>query len=157
MRNALLGAGLGLAVLWLPSCGGGNSSSNPTPVPTPTPVPVTTNIFSRPFSVIAAPAGSAVYGSQDVSVPNSGQVEVTFDYTLATSDIDIVVTPTSCTDGVVAYNGGCTVMGSDKAPATASKRARVVFQLSSASTIRIWIYSFANVPESGVLNVLLTR
>jgi len=156
MRRAILAAGLGFAVLLLPSCGG-DSPSTPTPVPTPTPAPVTTNIFSRPFSVVAAPAGSAVYGFQDVSVPNGGQVEVTFDYTFASSDIDMVVTPTTCLDAVAAYNSQCTVLSSDKAPASASKRARVVFQLSAASAIRVWIYSFAEVPESGVLNVLLTR
>jgi hypothetical protein len=82
---------------------------------------------------------------------------VTFDCTFASSDIDLVVTQTTCGDPAAAYNSQCTVLGSDKTPATPLKRAQASFQLTAASTLRIWIFSFANVQESGVLNVLLTR
>ncbi len=90
-------------------------------------------------------------------MPNAGQVEVTFDYTFSSSDIDMVVTPTICSDGVAAYNSQCTVLAADKALASSTRQTRVVFQLTAASTIRVWIYTFAEVPESGVMNVLLTR
>ena len=147
---------LAVSCLLLPACGGGGGGSPTAPQPTPVPAPVTTNIFSRPFSVVGAPSNDVVYGIQDVSVPNPGQVQVTFDCTLSTSDIDVVVTPTTCTDALSAYNSQCTVNGLDQAnpPGT---RATVTFTLSAAGTIRIWIYNFTPAAESGVLNVLLTR
>jgi hypothetical protein len=148
---------LAVSCLLLPACGGGGGGGSPTaPQPTPTPAPTTTNIFSRQFSVDGAPTNDAVYGIQDVSVANSGQVQVTFDWTFSTSDIDLVVTPTTCTDALAAYNSQCTVNGSDKAnpPGT---RASVTFALSAAGSIRIWIFNFTPAAESGVLNVLLTR
>ena len=156
MRNVRCFLGLVL-ILCLPACGGGGSTPTSVPTPTPTPAPVTTNIFSRPFSVAGAPSGIVVYGFQDVSVPNAGQVEVTFDYTFATSDIDLVVTTSSCTDYFAAYNSQCTVLGEDKGLPTPAKRARVTFQVTAATTIRVWIYNFTSAAESGVLNVLLTR
>jgi hypothetical protein len=140
----------------MPACGGGGGGSPTAPTATPTPAPVATNIFSRPFSVAGAPADDAVYGIQDVSVPNSGQVQVTFDWTFSTSDIDIVVTPTTCTDAVSAYLAQCTVHGADRADPPGT-RASVTFQLTAAGAIRIWIYNFTPAAESGILNVVLTR
>jgi hypothetical protein len=145
-----------LIALLLPACGGSSGTSS-TPVATPTPAPTTRNIFSRNFSVGGNPSSdSVIFGFQDVSVPAAGQIEVIFDYTFATSDIDIVVTPTTCSDFTAAYNSQCTVHGSDKGPATATKRARTTFNLTAAGNIRIWIYNFTPAAESGVLNVLLT-
>ena len=154
MRSAC-GAVL-VSCLLMPACGGGGGGSPTAPAATPTPAPVTTNIFSRPFSVTGAPAEDAVYGFQDVSVPNAGQVQVTFDWTFSTSDIDLVVTPDTCTDPLGAYNSQCTVHGSDKADPPGT-RASVTFSLSAAGTIRVWIFNFTPAAESGVLNVLLTR
>ncbi len=156
MRNVRYFLGL-LLILCLPACGKSSSSPTPIPTPTPTPAPVTTNIFSRPFSLRDVAPGFYLFSFQDVSVPNAGQVEVTFDYTFATSDIELVLTDTTCPSNSAAYNNQCTVLGSDKALAHPSKRARVVLQVSSATTIRIWIYKFTNAAESSVLNVFLTR
>lgn len=142
--------------LLLPACGGGGGGSPTAPQPTPTPAPVATSVFSRPFSVAGAPAGDVVYGYQDVPVPNSGQVQVTFDWTFSSSDIDLVVTPTTCTDFFAAYNSQCTVHGADRADPPGT-RATVNFSLTAAATIRIWVYNFTQAAESGVLNVTLTR
>ena len=137
--------------LLLPACGGGDGGSPTAPQPTPTPAPVTTSIFNRSYSIAAFGAGY-----QDISVPNSGTVEVTFDWTFSTSDIDLVVTPTSCTDWYSAYSSFCQVLGSDKTPAGV-KRARVSLSMSAAGTIRVWVYNFTSVNESGVLSATLTR
>ena len=160
-------ATLASVALLLPGCG----SNPPTgvPIPSPTPAPVTTNIFSRPFEGLVYPYQSCLFGLpgtgqaciafffQDVSVSNSGQVEVRFDYTFDTSDIRMIVTQDSCQDPFAAYNGVCPALGSDKAGPKASKRADVVFQLPAATTIRVWVYNFTHNQESGVLSVLLTH
>ena len=150
----------GLAILsmavCLPACNGGGSGPTPVPTPTPTPAPVTRNIYSAPFTVPAGAAGLVGIGVVDVSVPSAGLVEVLFDYTFATSDIDMVVTTTTCTDPVAAYTGACTTLGSERDPPNASKRSRVAFQVTVASNIRIWIFVFTPDQESGILNVFLT-
>ena len=155
MKRCYLGTCLLLAVL-LPACGSSTPTNN-TPATTQPPAPVTTTIFNRPFGVLGAPQGQFIYGFQDVSVPNSGQVEASFDYTFASSDIEMVVTQTTCTDPVSAYQASCTSLGSDKNAPKANKRADVGFQLSAAGNIRIWIYNFTAAQESGVLNVNLTH
>lgn len=140
-----------VSALW--SCG--KSGDGPTP-PTPTPAPpTTTTVFNQGYSVEAGAGPTApAIGFQDVNVPNTGDVVVTFDWTRTSSDVDLVVTPPSCSSGVTAYNGGCTVHGSDKSFA---KPARVAFTVISPGTIRIWVYNFSTTIESGVLNVTLTR
>jgi hypothetical protein len=152
VRGRLAGA---LALLaGLTACGGGGSSPT-TPVVTQPPAPTTSSIFSRPYSVGAGLGGGVPnFGFQDVSVPNAGTVQVSFDWTFASSDIDVVVTPASCPDGVSAYFGSCTVLGEDKG---FNKPARAQFNVSASQSIRVFVYNFASVQESGVLNVLLTR
>jgi hypothetical protein len=145
-----------VSCLLLPSCGGGDSGSPTSPPPTGPPAPITTSIYSQPFSVSGAPAGSFVFGSEDVSVPNSGNVQVTFDWTFSNSDIDLVVTDTACPDPFSAFAGVCNVHGSDTGAPPAT-RATVTFSLSAAASIRIWVYNFTPANESGVLSVLLTR
>jgi len=89
-----------------------------------------------------------------VSVPSSGRVDVSFDWTFASSDLDMVVTRTDCISGASAYSGNCFAFGSDK---STRKPARVTFDSTGAVVIRVWIVNFAQVQESGVMNVLLTR
>jgi hypothetical protein len=155
MKRCYLGTAVVLALL-LPACGSSTTTTS-TPATTQPPAPLTTTIFNRPFSVAGAPQGHVIYGFQDVSVPNSGQVEASFDYTFASSDIEMVVTQTTCSDPASAYQASCTTLGSDKNAPKASKRADVVFQLSAAGSIRIWIFNFTPAQESGVLNVNLTH
>jgi hypothetical protein len=140
----------------LPACGSSNPT-NSTPPTTQPPQPITTTIYNRPFGVAGAPQGNFIYGHVDVSVPNSGQVEASFDYTFTSSDIEMVLTQATCSDPVSAYQGGCTTLGSDKQPVRASKRADVIFQQAAAGSVRIWVYNFTAAQESGVLNVNLTH
>ncbi len=153
-RSAGLAAGLLMAAV-LPACGGGGgNNNNPTPVPTPTPR-TTTTVYSQGFSVEAGfGGGNPNFGAVDVNIPNTGDVAVTFDWTFASSDIDLVVSSISCTDGGGAYVGSCTVFGSDKG---FTKPARVNLTVTSPGFIRIWVYNFATIRESGVMNVTLTR
>ena len=138
----------------LPACGGG-SDSPMTPVVTQPPAPTTSSIFSRPYAVGAGFGGGVPnFGFQDVNVPNPGAVQVNFDWTFAASDVDIVVTAASCPDGAAAYFGNCAVLGEDKG---FTKPARAQFNVAGAQVIRVFVYNFATVQESGVLNVLLTR
>src|SRR5574340_23390 len=148
--NGIVGV---LLTLSLSACGGKSSSTNATPVPTPTPAPSTRSLFSQPFSVAAAPRNGYVYGFQDVRVPNSGQVQVTFDYTFASSFLDMVVTSDTCSDYAAAYNGQCIALGADRSSPRSARQARATFQATAATTIRIWVYNFSSVMESGVMNV----
>jgi hypothetical protein len=155
MKRGLLLAILGLAVSVCAGCGGGGSQSSPAaplPPPAPAPAPVTTSLLSQPTVVPGNAAGGLISTSVDVAVPYAGTVNVSFDWMLASSDVDLVVTGSGCNDGSAAYTGGCTAYGADRSqlkPATAS------FPMSGAGTIRIWLYNFASAPESGLLTVTI--
>jgi hypothetical protein len=155
MKKAILLVVSGLAVSVFSSCGS-SSNDGPTPVVTPTPAPVTTSLYSIGTSVPAAPAGGFVYTPNgiDVNVPYAGTVTASFDWTFTTSDIDMVVTRNDCTDYVGVLTRTCTVLGSD---VSARKPASVTFTMTSAGVIRIWLFSYATVPESGVLNVTIVH
>jgi hypothetical protein len=149
-RVAALMAAAGLALAFS-ACKGSNTT--PTPVPTPAPR-ITTTVFNQGYSVSAGSSGTPFIGVQDVNIPDTGDVVVAFDWTNPASDIDLVITSPSCTSGISAYNNQCTVHGSDKA---FSKPARVSFTVVSPGAVRIFVYNWATVPESGVLSVMLTH
>ncbi len=80
-----LGAAL---VAGLPGCGGSSSPTAP-PVTTPTPVPCTqTKVYG---DVGFTPARTLIF--DNFAVPNNGRLDITLDWTLATSPIGFYLVP----------------------------------------------------------------
>ena len=153
-RAATLGI-LGLSLSVLVGCGGDDSPATPTA--TPTPAPVTTTVLSQAFSVAAPPyAGSWTPQRLDVTVPQAGTVTVAFNWTHATSQIEMVVTKGSCSNNPIsAKDGSCAAWGADRRRV---KPATVTFEMPGPGSIRVWIFNFsAGVKESGVLSVTVTH
>ncbi len=155
MRRAVWLGVVGLMVAMLPACGGGSPSAPSTPAPTPTPAPVSQVIYSVSGTIEGAAQGMIKVGQIDVNVPGAGTINVLFDWTAPSHDVDVVVTRTDCNDYIGAYNATCFVYGADLSPTR--KPATATFAMTSGGTIRIWLYIFSNTTESGVLNVTWTH
>jgi hypothetical protein len=82
-----------------------------------------------------------------------GAVDVVADWTSPSSNLDLVVTASSCDDRSFLA-GVCPALASDRGSA---KPATVRFSQATAGMVRIWVVSWASENESGVLNVYLTR
>jgi hypothetical protein len=151
-------ATLGILGLWLsvfPGCGSDDGPATPTA--TPTPAPVTTTVLSQGVSVAAPPyAGTWTPQRLDVAVPYAGRVTVSFNWTHATSQIELVVTKGTCANNpLAARDGKCEAWGADRKRV---KPATVTFDLPASGSVRVWIFNFSTgVKESGVLNVTVTH
>jgi len=90
-------AALALAILTLPSCGGGAKSTTPTP--TPTALPGTNrSVLTHGTRAIRAPDSQFTYFTLiDFTTPISGRLEVSVDWTYPTSDVWIFVSSAVCT------------------------------------------------------------
>jgi hypothetical protein len=125
--------------------GAGCPSSSPPP-------PQRLLIFSESYQLDAAPFGAIVFTSRDLEVPRSGDLEVTLDWTLPTSNLDLVLTAPDC-EGRALLDGACVVMAADRSHA---KPAQVRLAQAPPGTLRLWIVGYANVREAGVLSAWLT-
>ena len=86
-------AGLALAAS-LAACGGGGSGPTSTPTPAPTPTPCTQSTIKQEGGGITP--STLLY--DDFSVPDSGRLDVTLDWTFATSPIGFYIVPANtCT------------------------------------------------------------
>ena len=151
MKKVMLVGVVGLVTSISPGCGGNDTPATPGAIPTP--APVTTSLFSQSYPINPSRTSTtAVYGYQDVSSPYAGTVTAAFAWTFATSQIEMVVTTNACSDPAGAYFGSCTVYGADHRRANP---ADVTFPLAASGVIRIWLFNFTTVPESGVLNVTI--
>ncbi len=139
----------GLLALALAGCGGST-----TPLATPLSPSASATVITTETIPLAAAANiqAPAIEQRDVEIPGAGQVDVRMDWTNSVNDIDLIVTNTSCPDGVAAYNGNCTVYGRDQTTLTP---AAAQFRLTTATAIRIWIYNFGNQAETGTLTVYL--
>ena len=114
-------------------------------------------MLNQAFSVAAPPyAGTWTPQHLDVAVPHAGTVTVSFNWTHATSQIELVVTKGTCSNNpLAARDGHCAAWGSDRKRV---KPATVAFDLPASGAIRVWIFDFSTgIKESGVLNVTVTH
>ncbi len=142
MRNPRRLAGLLLALL-LPACGG---SSSPTPLPTPTPCSQTAPV------VINGPIPARGLGRVTVSAPTSGRLDITMDWTFATSAIAFyVVSAGTCP--IDAFNAGtCTFVGRSETTAKPRKFSVNV----SAGSYELLVAVFSTQDESVSGQVVLS-
>jgi hypothetical protein len=129
-------------------CGG---SSSPSPVPTPTPN-LTTTLPTVSFSNLDINGAF----STDVNVTVSGSITVVGDWTLATDDVDVYVTDTSC-DKTEArlVRQFCTLLG--KADTYGVKPKRLTMSVTPAM-YRVFVANFGpTAAESGTLQISITR
>jgi hypothetical protein len=147
-------------MIGLPACGGGGSvtgGGNPTPTPVPTPTPTTTQvIFQAAFPPLDA--GDGVIG--DFSIPNSGAVRATMDWTFATNGmVFFIFSGTTCTEFETFFSTGaapgCTLLGQHIAPTI--KPGVINFNVTAAQNARIVVVNLGPAGESGVVQVTLTR
>ncbi|MET0553639.1 MAG: hypothetical protein ABW221_11420 [Vicinamibacteria bacterium] len=138
----------------LSACGGSDSTT-PNPVATPTPAAGTTTIFTASLPGIAAD-GIAV---ADFSIPNSGDVRMTFDWSSTSNNVDIwVFSGTACTDFAGFLRTGnaqsCNTLGIDTGP---NRPAVVTINSTQAQTARILALNRGPAPETVSVQVTLTR
>jgi len=126
-RGVLILGWVVLAALMLPGCGGGGGPTGPT-------------IVRRTDNV----TGNLVrlgFERRDLTTNAAGAVNVTLDWNSTLNDLDIYVTPTSCSsiDDAIANRGACVAIV--RADGVTTKPERVTYQASANSTTRIWVYN----------------
>lgn len=132
------------ALLLLPGCGGGGSS----PTAASTPAPGRTVIGE--FSFIALPSPGLNFG--EVTVSGAGTLEAVAEWTFASNDIDLYLTNGSC-DATAFVAERCTVITS----ATGLSKPERITAAVQAGVYRAWVVNFGPGPESGTIQVFLTR
>jgi hypothetical protein len=143
----------------LPACGGGSSGGGGNAPTTLPPAPVRTQIGGGNFSVLGVPAANALGFPMDVavapvSVSGTGTVEITADWTFASSDIDIWFIQGSCA-ATQAARGQCNV--TNRTTSVTAKPERLTITGVPAGTYTVGLANFTNANESGNFQVFLTR
>lgn len=146
IRRALALA-VALAVQW--SCGGSSTPSRPTAVTTPAPTPqppvvVLEGSFSLPAGFIGV--------SPTISVPSSGVLTVTVDWTFATNDLDIALVRGTCTEAMFDAET-CDVIAFTES-ATAKPETLTVNVTAGSYTPLVG--NFGTGDESGALQAVFT-
>jgi len=88
----------------------------------------------------------------DFTVPESGSLRVTVDWTFSTNDIDLVLSNPAC-DAVALAAGACKVLGSDKSN---GKPAQLTLS-SSATAYRLFVVNRGPESESGTVAATVTQ
>jgi hypothetical protein len=97
--------------------------------------------------------GTATF--QNVDGVEAGMVDASLDWSSASNDINLYVTDNTCA-GILAIQGGrCTVLARSDGPAT--KPERVTFNATGGENYSFWAHNNGRTPESGILEVGLTR
>lgn len=148
-------AALALAAV-LPACGGGGGTT-PSALP-PAPQPTRTLIGNFNFQVLGVPDANRAGLSRDfflqqLTLNQSGTLEIIADWTFASNDIDIVLFSGTCTPAQIT-GPGCTVV--DATTSVTTKPERLTRSVT-AGAFTIGITNFGNTNESGVGQVFLTR
>lgn len=137
------------------ACGGGQGPTSPTPstpspvpTPTPTPTPVPAPI-PTPTPTPSGPLAQTLTGTvrhgdgndwlsfHDFVAPRSGAASLTLTWTKATVDLDLSLTPTSCS---YVYAKDCPLYITTNL--TAGTTERVTWQMTAGETYRIWVSNF---------------
>ena len=159
-RPRAVAAALAL-VLVLPGCGGGGNSGgggNGPTTPAAPPAPVRTLIGNFNFTVSGVPEANRAglardFFLQQLTLNESGSLELIADWTFASNDIDIVLFSGNCTPALLTSTG-CSVV--DATTSVSAKPERLTRSVSAGS-YTIGITNFGNSNESGVGQVFLTR
>lgn len=154
-RDRQLACALALTIVLPASGGGGSTGPNPPPTSTSTPEPTTSVIFEAAFPPLQPDEGVA----GDFSIPNSGLVRVTMDWTFPTNQmVYFIFSGTTCSDFETYFRTGaapgCTLLGQHVAGV---KPAVVTFNVSAAQNARILLANLGPTGESGVVHITLTR
>jgi hypothetical protein len=141
-------AGLALAAS-LAACGGGGSGPTSTPTPAPTPTPCTQSTIKQEGGGITP--STLLY--DDFSVPDSGRLDVTLDWTFATSPIGFYIVPANtCT--LDEFNArSCNFLVRSE---TTTKPRRISTPFS-AGNYRWMIANYSDADESMTLLIVLSK
>lgn len=131
------------------ACGAGDGPS--TPPTTTLPAARTILLASEGFRLEAAPFGAAVFFTKDIVVPSTGEIRIEVDWTFPASRLQAVVTSPDCDARSIPT---CPLLA--RSQDVSSTSSVFTFRQSGPSTIRLWVLSSAETPESGILNVWLT-
>jgi hypothetical protein len=126
----------------LAACGGGTTSPD-------TESQLTTSLPTQPFSNLAP----FEVGFAEVTINGAGTLTSTADWTFATNDIDVYVTPPSCRAADVAELANCTIVGRTTAVTTKPEQLTVIV---SRGNYRVWVANFGPSAESGTLRMTAT-
>jgi hypothetical protein len=151
MRLSRLACACALAAA-LESCGGGGSGG-PTQgsTPAPTPTPCTQNVLDSGTGTLPANAADI----ESFSVPTAGRLDITVDWTVASSPIGVYVVPVnSCT--LEAFNNRtCTFLVRSE-PSSAKPR-KISTPNFSAGNYDLVLANFASSTESLSYQVVLSQ
>ena len=114
-----------------------------------TPAPVRTVIGTESFTNLAV--GHGVHGALQVGL--SGLLDVTAQWGSASNDLDVYLTSTNCASTADLVAGRCLVWASAR---TRSKPERFTYEILAGS-YEVWIVNFGPSPETGTLEVGITR
>ena len=139
MRNLRWTAGL-IAALLLPACGGSSTPTAPA-TPAPTPTPCTQTVLVRADGPVAA----RTLGRVPFSASTAGRLDITVDWTFATSPIGIyVVTAGSCS--IDQFNANtCTFIARSE---TSVKPRKISVANVAAGNYELLAGNFGDVDES---------
>ena len=161
-RNWALGRGamaaLALMVV-LPGCGGGGSSGGGnTNAPTTPAAPVRSLIGNFNFAVAGVPEANRNglqrdYYLQQLTINESGSLEVIADWTFSSNDIDVELFRGACTPALITSTGCPLVAGTTSVTAKPERLTTSV----TPGVYTVGITNYGNSNESGVGQVFLTR
>ena len=138
----------------LSACGGSDATS-PNPAATPTPATGTTTFFTVNLPGIAADG----IATADFSIPNAGDVRMTFDWSSTNNNVDVwVFSGTACTDFALFLRTGnaqsCNTLGLDTG---ANRPAVVTISSTQTQTARILALNRGPGVETVAVTATLTR
>ncbi len=134
----------------LAACGG-SSPTQPGPSPTPVPTPL-------PPEVVAHGSGGPLPGMSVGELPpftttRAGALDATVDWTHATSDLDVYLTPGNCSgDQLIADQ--CTILAFSES--TTAKPEKIHAGNAAAGTYKLFIANASNSEERISFQVVLT-
>jgi hypothetical protein len=129
--SSVLAAGL---LAGLVACGG-DGPTNVTPPPPPPPTPPPPVVVSQ-IQGFALRAGFASFAN--FSTTSTGTLEATVDWTFATNDLDVYLTPSTCTFAQLAANQ-CTMIAFSESETAKPEKARAT-NVAPGNYI-IWIHN----------------
>jgi hypothetical protein len=143
--------GAALLITGLGACGGGGSST-PTAATAPTPTPCTQTTVVQDGGPIDP--SSAVY--DDFSVPDSGRLDMTLDWTFPESAMGLYLVPANSCTTVDQFNARSCNFIVRSEPGGAKPR-KVSAESLAAGNYRWLIANFADVAESVSFNFVLSK